>query len=130
MYHECTHFSLSSKNSFTGFKCVIQFFFLKDTQLYSYISYYDIILIYHFIFFLISKESGQTSRGNIDIPTMLAPWETSIPHKGGGTRLKPSKEKTESKNKEINIQHIRERRQPNQSLHWMTHANRTSLWDI
>ena len=30
------------------------------------------------LFFLISKERGQTSRGIIDIPTRLAPRETSI----------------------------------------------------
>jgi len=56
---------------------------------------------------LISKERGQASRGNIDIPTRLAPRETSIlcrqtlenllkkgknNYKGGGTRPKPSKE--------------------------------------
>jgi len=31
-----------------------------------------------FNYFFLSKESGQTSRGSIDIPTMLAPRETSI----------------------------------------------------
>jgi len=68
------------------------------------------------IFFLISMESGQVSRGNIDIPTRLAPQETFIicrqtkillkkggnNYKGGETRPKPSKEKTKSKNKENN----------------------------
>jgi len=69
------------------------------------------------ISFFISKERGQASRGNIDIPIRLAPRETSIlcrqtlenllkkgkkNYKGGGTRPKPSKE---------NIKEIKGRRQ-------------------
>jgi len=64
---------------------------------------------------LISKEKEQTSRGVIDIPTRLAPRDTSILCrqtkqnfikkwgkiiiKGGATRPKPSKENKEKETK-------------------------------
>jgi len=86
---------------------------LKFDKFFHQLLIINTLLIYSkfFFFFFISKESGQASGDNIDIPTMLAPKETSIlcrqtqenKYKGGETRPKPSKEKTENKSKENNI---------------------------
>jgi len=54
-----------------------KFFYYSLISIATTTRYYPLNLIL-FSFFLISKERRQTLRDNIDIPTSLAPQETSI----------------------------------------------------